>query len=361
MNSRVTEAATVEKPVIGITIGDINGIGPEIIIKTLSDSRILNYCTPIIYSNAGLLNFYRKVADAKNFNPVTISTAAHIKHGQINVIQAWSEPIRINFGQELEESNLCSFKSIEFATADAKSGHLDAIVTAPIAKNSLNQEGLNFAGHTEYFAHYFGQSSSLMFMVSEDMRVGLVTGHIPIASVPEWITIERITDKLKMMNASLIQDFGIIRPKIAVLALNPHAGENGLIGNEEQTVISPAIEMLRNEEILAFGPFPADAFFARKLYNQYNGVLAMYHDQGLIPFKVLDQDRGVNYTAGLSIIRTSPDHGTGYDIAGQNIASETSFREALYLAIDIMRKRKSYLEMNENPLKRQIKREKERS
>ncbi|TWI98803.1 4-hydroxythreonine-4-phosphate dehydrogenase [Mucilaginibacter frigoritolerans] len=343
-----------EKIKIGISIGDVNGIGLEIIIKTLADSRIYDYCTPIVYGHTKLASFYRRTTNIDDLNFFVINNPAETNNKKEqkrpNMINCWDDDIKIEPGIVNGLVGKYSFISLERATNDLINGEIDALVTAPINKDNIQSEQFNFPGHTEYLQERDSAAESLMFLVSDTLRVGVVTGHIPISKVSESITTEKILAKLKLMDNSLRNDFWIRKPKIAVLGLNPHASDNGLIGSEEQDVIIPAIEEARNNNILAFGPYPADGFFANGSYLQFDAVLAMYHDQGLIPFKQIAFESGVNFTAGLNFVRTSPDHGTAYDIAGKNQASETSFREALFTAIHIVKNRRETVELNENPL-----------
>jgi 4-hydroxythreonine-4-phosphate dehydrogenase len=341
-----------EKIKIGISIGDVNGIGLEIIIKTLADSRIYDYCTPIVYGHTKLASFYRRTTHLEDLNFFVIGHPGEVKKDQRkpNMINCWEEDVKIEPGVVNAEVGKYSFLSLERATNDLISGEIDALVTAPINKDNIQSDQFNFPGHTEYLQERDGAGESLMFLVSDTLRVGVVTGHIPISKVSESITAEKILAKLKLMDNSLRNDFWIRKPKIAVLGLNPHASDNGLIGDEEQKVIIPAIEEARNNNILAFGPYSADGFFANGSYLQFDAVLAMYHDQGLIPFKQIAFESGVNFTAGLNFVRTSPDHGTAYDIAGKNQASEVSFREAIFTAIHIVKHRRETIELHENPL-----------
>jgi len=343
-----------EKIKIGISIGDVNGIGLEIIIKTLADSHIYDYCTPIVYGHTKLASFYRRTTHLDELNFFVINHPSEVigkkDHKKPNMINCWEEDIKIEPGVVNAEVGKYSFISLERATNDLINGDIDALVTAPINKDNIQSDQFNFPGHTEYLQERDGAPESLMFLVSDTLRVGVVTGHIPLAKVAESITAEKILAKLKLMNNSLRNDFWIRKPKIAILGLNPHASDNGLIGDEEQKVIIPAIEEARNNDILAFGPYSADGFFANGTYLQFDAVLAMYHDQGLIPFKQIAFESGVNFTAGLNFVRTSPDHGTAYDIAGKNLASEISFREALFTAIHIVKHRRETVELHENPL-----------
>jgi 4-hydroxythreonine-4-phosphate dehydrogenase len=340
----------MDKLKIGISIGDVNGIGLEIIIKTLADSKIFDYCTPIVYGHTKVASFYRRATEVNELNFNVISEASQALPKRANMINCWSEDVKIEPGVFNKEVGKYAFQSLERATNDLLAGHIDALVTAPINKDTIQSEEFNFPGHTEYLQHRANAADSLMFLVSDTLRVGVVTGHIPIAKVAESITTEKILSKLRLMNDSLRTDFWIRKPKIAVLGLNPHASDNGLIGNEEASIISPAIEEARANDILAMGPYAADGFFANGTYLQFDAVLAMYHDQGLIPFKQIAFESGVNYTAGLSFVRTSPDHGTAFDIAGKNQASEISFREALFAAIHIVKHRRETAVLNEHPL-----------
>lgn len=335
---------------IGISIGDINGIGPEVIMKALSDPRILLDCTPVIYGSSKVFSFYKKALNDNEFNYQTIKSADEAIIRKVNVLNVWNEEVSIEPGQVSETGGKCAFLSLERATQDLGSGKIDVLVTAPISKDAMSRSGFKFPGHTEYLAHLAGEEEALMIMVSSTLRVALVTSHIALKEVSTTITREKILQKIKVFENSLKRDFGIIRPRIAVLGLNPHAGENGKMGSEEQEIIAPAINQARNEDILAFGPYPADGFFGSASRSQFDGVLAMYHDQGLSAFKALAFEEGVNYTAGLPIVRTSPDHGTAFDIAGQDKASEQSFRSAMYVAMDVFRDRKRYKEITANPL-----------
>lgn len=339
-----------EKLKIGISIGDVNGIGLEVIIKTLADHKILDYCTPIVYGQTKIASFHRRAINISDFNFQVIDHASQAQHRKANMINCWDEDVKIDLGQVTENGGKYALISLQRATDDLLRGDIDALVTAPINKDNIQSEEFKFPGHTEYLQERDGAAESLMFLVSDTLRIGVVTGHIPLNSVAQSITTEKILAKLKLMDASLRNDFWIRRPKIAVLGLNPHAGDNGLIGDEEQTVIIPAIQEAKANDILAFGPYPADGFFANGSYHKFDAVLAMYHDQGLIPFKQLAFESGVNFTAGLSFVRTSPDHGTAYDIAGQNLASADSFREALFTAIHIVKHRRETAVLTENPL-----------
>lgn len=335
---------------VGISIGDVNGIGPEVIMKALKDARILLDCTPIIYGSNKVFSHYKKILEENDFNYQSCKTAeeAHIR--KINVVNVWNEEIEYQLGQVTETGGKYAFLSLESATQDLASGKIDVLVTAPISKEAMAKSGFKFPGHTEYLADLAGMEEALMVMVSGNLRVALVTSHIALKDVNTALTKEKILDKIKTFEASLKKDFGLIKPKIAVFGLNPHAGENGKMGTEEQEIIAPAINQARGEDILAFGPYPADGFFGSPARGQFDGVLAMYHDQGLTAFKALAFEDGVNYTAGLPIVRTSPDHGTAFDIVGQNKASELSMRSAIYVAMDVYRNRLFTKEINANPL-----------
>lgn len=340
-----------DKIKIGISIGDVNGIGLEVIIKTLMDAKIMDYCTPVVYGHTKVASFHHKTMEIDEFNFNVINDTLEAHNNRPNMINCWEEDVQIELGQANANGGKYAFISLERALDDLIAGKTDALVTAPINKHTIQSENFQFAGHTEYIQSKTNAEDSLMFLLSEDIRVGVVTGHIPVSEIPEKITKEKILSKLNLMNQSLKKDFWIQKPKIAVLGLNPHAGDNGLIGNEELETIIPAIAEANAQGIFAFGPYAADGFFAAHTYAQFDAVLAMYHDQGLIPFKQIAFDTGVNFTAGLPIVRTSPDHGTGYDIAGKNSASASSFREALFTAIKIVERRRESAELVSNPLK----------
>jgi 4-hydroxythreonine-4-phosphate dehydrogenase len=327
------------KPRIAITIGDIAGIGPEVVLKTLADSRVLHYCTPVIYGMASVVNKYRKLLNLENFSFQQITAFDQLHPKKVNVLNCLEEEIDFTPGTPTPATGALARAALLRAAQDLKDGHIQAVVTAPIDKDNTQGEGFQFPGHTEFFTTFFNTPESLMFLVADGLRVATVTGHLPLKEVANVLTAELLIRKLAILDASLRKDFGIQKPKIAVLGLNPHAGENGLLGSEETEIVLPVIEQLKNKGNLVFGPFPADGFFGTRSYLKFDATLALYHDQGLIPFKTLAFDRGVNFTAGLPIVRTSPDHGTAYDIAGQNKADETSFREALFAAVDILRAR----------------------
>jgi 4-hydroxythreonine-4-phosphate dehydrogenase len=332
-----------DKPVIGISVGDLNGIGPEVILKTLGDPRILKICVPVVYGSLKIFSKYRKLLDIEDINFHLSKSIDSINHKKLNIITCWEEDVDLQPGKVTPEGGQYAFVSLSRATEDVITLKTDAILTAPINKMNIQNENFAFPGHTEFFTEKCAVSESLMLLVSGNLRVGIVTGHIPLSQVTGTISKDKILSKVNIMYKSLKYDFGIGRPKIAILGLNPHAGEAGLLGKEEIETIAPLIEELKNKGILVFGPFPADGFFGSSNYHKFDGVLAMYHDQGLVPFKTLAFNSGVNFTAGLPIIRTSPDHGTAYDIAGTNKASEQSFREALYLAIDTVKSRRPVL------------------
>lgn len=327
------------KPIIGISIGDINGIGPEIIIKALSDNRILKQFTPVIYGSGKVISFYRKNLNRESFSYQQANNIDKIAHKHVNVLNVWDEVVEIMPGQANTTGGTYAVKSLQAAVKDLKEGKIHALVTAPLSKELVQSDDFKFPGHTEYLTQEAEEKDSLMFLVSHKLRVGVVTGHIPLKKVSDSLTKEKIKSKLEKMIKSLQKDFGIKKPRIAVLGLNPHAGENGLLGDEEEKVISPVISDLKSGHNIVMGPFPSDGFFGQGTYKQYDGILAMYHDQGLIPFKTMAFEEGINYTAGLPFVRTSPDHGTAFGIAGKNEADETSFRNALYLANDIVRQR----------------------
>jgi 4-hydroxythreonine-4-phosphate dehydrogenase len=340
----------IEKKVrVGITHGDLNGISYEIIIKALEDNRILELFTPVVYGLSRVFSYNRKNMNATTFNYNLVRDASFSKSNKVNLINLNDAEVKIDFGKSVKIAGEYAFEALKLAVNDLKSNKINVVVTAPITKENTTSEHFPFPGHTEYFASEFNTDQYLMLMVSGNLRIGTVTGHIPLANVKEKITEELITSKINVLHESLIRDFGISRPKIALLGLNPHAGENGQIGHEEEEILIPAMMKAKKKGKLVFGPFPADGFFAGS-YLKYDGILAMYHDQGLIPFKTLANGQGVNFTAGLPIVRTSPAHGTAYDIAGQGVASEVSIRNAMYLAVDIFNHRMNYNEDNSNPL-----------
>lgn len=328
-----------EKPRIGITIGDLNGVGPEVVLKALADNRLLTMVTPIIYGSSRAISFFKKSMNLEELNYIQVKARGQFVPKHINVVNCWDDVIEITPGKPSTATGKAALKSIETASSELKEGLIDALVTAPIDKKTINSDAFPFKGHTEFLTQYFGAKESLMLMCSETLKVGLVTEHVALREVASMITKEKVISKLLLLEQSLQKDFGLSKPKIAVLGLNPHAGDGGLLGAEEEEIIRPAIIELKNKGKIISGPFPADGFFGSDSGRKFNGVLAMYHDQGLIPFKTLNFERGVNFTAGLSVVRTSPDHGTGYAIAGKNLADESSMREAIYLAHDILKVR----------------------
>lgn len=337
---------------IGISIGDVNGVGLEVILKTLSDERVMKYCTPIIYGSSKVVSYHRNIVQIDLPQYFNIRNAKDTHIGAINILNCWQENVNITIGQATDVGGKYAIRSLEKATADLQAGMIDGLVTAPINKEAMQLSGFQFPGHTEYLTDALDVEDSLMFMISDSLKVGLVTNHVPVKDVAKKIHKELILSKIEMMAETLKVDFGIAKPKIGVLALNPHASDGGLIGDEEQKHIIPAVELAKQKGILAIGPYSADGFFGSGQYAKFDAILAMYHDQGLIPFKALSFGSGVNYTAGLPKIRTSPDHGTGFDIAGSNLADPASFRKALFLAIDINKNRSNYIEMHANPVRK---------
>lgn len=338
---KTAQTVNKNKPVIGITIGDLNGIGAEIIIKSLADNRLLKMVTPVVYGSTKVLSYYRKIMGLEPFNHHPVNNNFDIHTKKINVKNCWQETVELKPGQVTSEGGKYAYLALEAATNDLKEGKIQALVTAPINKKNIQSESFNFVGHTEYLTSKFNTDNedSLMLLVSDQLRIGVVTSHIPLGDVKKNLTKEVVDSKINLLHKSLKKDFGISKPKIAVLGLNPHAGEDGLLGGEEGEIITPAINACKKKGSLVFGPFPADGFFGKMEHKKYDAVMAMYHDQGLIPFKTLAFDEGVNYTAGLPVVRTSPDHGTAYSIAGKNKASEDSMLHALFLALDITKKR----------------------
>jgi 4-hydroxythreonine-4-phosphate dehydrogenase len=339
--------------IAGITQGDINGIGYEVIIKALMEPTINDICVPVVYGSPKVAAYHRKALNINNFSFNNIRSAEEANPKKANLINCLDDNIRVELGKSTPQGGEAALISLEKAVGDIKNGKIDLLVTAPIDKKNIQSEKFQFNGHTEYLKSKAGADDVLMFMISESLRIGVATGHVPLREVPEMITADLILRKLRLMNQSLILDFGIRRPKIAVLGLNPHAGDNSLLGTEEEEVITPTIQQALKEDMLIFGPFPADGFFGAGSFSKFDGILAMYHDQGLAPFKALSFDTGVNFTAGLPFIRTSPVHGTAFQIAGKGEASENSFRQAIYLACDIFRNRQMYAEITRNPLKHQ--------
>ena len=342
----------MEKPKIGITIGDLNGVGLETIIKVFSDSRMLDLCTPVIFGSNKVVNFYRKTVPEYQMNFSAIKNLEQLNPKQVNIFNCWEEEVQITPGELTDTAGKYAVRSLQVATLSLKEGSIDAMVTAPIHKKNTQTPDFQFTGHTPYLKSEFNARDVVMMLYAGDFRVALVTEHLPINEVSKHITQELIISRVKMIKASLQKDFGIDAPKIAVLGLNPHAGDNGLIGKEEETVIKPAIDILQQKGYHIFGPYSADGFFAHNMQSKFDVVVAMYHDQGLIPFKSLSASDGVNYTIGLPVVRTSPDHGTAFDIAGKGIANEDSLREAVFEAISILKNRAGHEERTANPLKR---------
>jgi 4-hydroxythreonine-4-phosphate dehydrogenase len=341
----------MDKPKIGISIGDINGIGLEVVLKTFAQSKIFDQCTPVLYGNTKVVSYHKNIIEG-DVALQSMRTAERLNSHKLNVVNVWEDVVNITLGKATDVGGKQAILSLERAVQDLQAGHIDALVTAPINKEAMKLADFPFPGHTEYLARELGRGETLMMMVHDTLRVGLVTNHVPIGEVADHITKKKIIGKLKVFEESLRMDFGLERPLIAVLGLNPHAGDGGVIGKEDEEIVRPAIVELKKSGMLVHGPFPADGFFGAGQFSKFDGVLAMYHDQGLVPFKTLAFGGGVNFTAGLTHVRTSPDHGTAYDIAGENKADPGSFRQALYLAIDTYRQRSSHLDMHSNILKK---------
>jgi len=337
-----------DKIVVGISIGDLNGIGIEVILKAFQDKRMLELCTPVLFGATKVVSYHKKALNLEV--PVHgITNIDQINPNKINVLNIWKEEVKIDLGKATKESGTYAANSLEAATNHLKENKVDVLITAPIHKENIQSESFNYPGHTEYLEANL-EGKSLMILLTDELRIGLITGHIPIAKVAETITPELIKDKVDTMHESLKRDFGIVKPKIAVLSLNPHCGDNGVIGKEDDEIIKPTVQEIATSGKLVFGPYAADGFFGSKTYKQFDGVLATYHDQGLAPFKALSFGKGVNFTAGLNHVRTSPDHGTGYDIAGKNLANSSSFTEALFTALQVFNCRNEYKEITKNPL-----------
>jgi len=343
------------KPKIGISIGDVNGIGLEVILKTLAIKEVRSRFIPILYGSSKVVSYHKNIVAVEDFSFQTLRTAEHPNPDRINVVNCWQDNINITLGKPTDVGGKYAIISLEQAGKDLKAGLIDALVTAPVSKEALQMANFPFPGHTEYLTQLMDKKESLMLMVHDNLRIGMATNHLPISEVSEKIRKELILDKLRIFNETLKVDFGIERPAIAVLSLNPHASDGGLIGDEEELYIRPAVVEAKKKGMIALGPFSADGFFGSGQYSKFDGILAMYHDQGLIPFKTLAFGKGINFTAGLSGVRTSPDHGTGFDIAGKNVADHSSFLHALFLAIDLVLNRKEYADMHANAL---VKREK---
>ena len=335
---------------VGISCGDINGIGLEVVIKTFFDNRMHQVCTPVVYASNKLMSRQRKLLNMNDFQYQTVKNSNEIILRKTNVINCWDEEVDVDFGKETESGGKYALLSLQSAVNDLKENKIDVLVTAPINKHNIQSDNFKFNGHTEFLAETFNTPDYLMFLVSNDLRVAVVSGHVPVKDVAAGLTQEKIAGKLRLMHLSLKRDFKIRKPRIAVLGLNPHAGDEGLLGQEEKEIISPAVKKCFDEGIFVYGPYSADGFFGSAAYKNFDAVLAMYHDQGLIPFKTLAFSSGVNFTAGIPIVRTSPDHGTAYEIAGKGIAKEDSFREAVYTAIDILQNREEYDEITSEPL-----------
>ncbi|WP_298529345.1 4-hydroxythreonine-4-phosphate dehydrogenase PdxA [uncultured Christiangramia sp.] len=336
---------------LGISIGDLNGIGSEIVLKTFDDARMLEFCTPIIFASSKIINFLKKHYKL-SLNFQGIDDPSKAIDGKINVMNVWKENVNIKFGEEDNEIGSFAFKSLAAATSALKNDKIDVLVTAPINKSTIQSEDFKFPGHTDYLARELG-GESLMFMITDNLKVGLLTDHVALKDIASVITPELIESKINTISKTLKQDFRVQKPKIAVLGINPHSGDNGVIGKEDEETLKPTIQKLRDKGQLVFGPYSADSFFGSKNYKNFDAVVASYHDQGLIPFKTLSFGRGVNFTAGLKKVRTSPDHGTGFDIAGKNEANINSFKEAVFKGIEIYKAREEYKVLTENPLKKQ--------
>ncbi|MEC3906203.1 4-hydroxythreonine-4-phosphate dehydrogenase PdxA [Tamlana sp. 2201CG12-4] len=344
-----------ENIVVGISIGDLNGIGGEIVLKTFEDSRILDFCTPVVFASTKTMTFF-KTHFKSQINFHNINTMNQLVHGKVNVFNCWNEPVKIEFGVENLKIGAYAIKSLEMATKALKNNEVDVLITAPINKFNVQSDEFKFPGHTDYLAQEL-EGDSLMFMISNTLRVGLLTDHVPVKDIASHITPELIEQKISTVYKSLKRDFRIQKPKIAVLGINPHTGDNGVIGKEDDEVLRPTLRNIREAGTLVFGPYAADSFFGSDNYKNFDAIIASYHDQGLIPFKTLSFGQGVNFTAGLNRIRTSPDHGTAYEIAGKGIADENSFKEAVYNAMQIFRNRVDYEQLTANPLKKASKNE----
>ena len=334
--------------VVGISTGDLNGIGIELVLKVFSDKRILDICTPVVYATSRVLSYYKKIFNI-DIPVFGIQNASKASKGKLNVVQITKGETKITPGVPSKQSGEFAAMSLQAAVNDIKNGYIDKLITAPIDKHNIQSSQFNFPGHTEYFAHEFGEET-LMILMNEEMKVAVLTGHVPLAQTSSYINIDLIKNKARILHRTLMRNFGIAKPKIALLGLNPHSGDNGLLGKEEVEIFRPAVQSLQDEGVLIFGPYAADAFFGKASYKNYDAVLAYYHDQGLAPFKALSFGSGVNFTAGLPFVRTSPDHGTAFDIAGKNIADPSSFREAIFSAIQISRTRMEYNDLIANKL-----------
>ena len=344
---------------IGITIGDINGIGPEIIIKALSHPKITDFFTPIIYGSSKAIAYHKNIVKDSNFNFVSIKHVDNAAYNKINVFNVEDAPIEITLGKPTEEAGRLAIKALNQAVDDCKAGLIDALVTAPINKAAMKLANFKYPGHTEYFTEQFDAPETVMTMVSDEIIVSLATNHVPVKEISNQLDKKKIIRKLKILTKSLKQDFGVEKPVIGILGLNPHAGDSGVIGKEEDEFIRPAIKEAKNNGVLAAGPYPADGFFGSGDFRKVKAVMAMYHDQGLVPFKLLSFGKGVNFTAGLPVVRTSPDHGTAYAIAGQNMASADSMRQALFTAKDLFNNRREYIESGKDPITKMSKQKEE--
>ncbi|MEE0895278.1 MAG: 4-hydroxythreonine-4-phosphate dehydrogenase PdxA [Bacteroidales bacterium] len=336
---------------LGISQGDVNGIGYEVLLKCFSDTRMFENCTPILYGSSKVASYHKKLINATDFPFVNIRTVEQAETSKFNILNIIQDEVKLDIGQATEVGGRLAAMSLDYACHDLMQGKLDALVTNPINKKNIQSDKFNFPGHTEYLTNKFGVEESLMIMTCHDLHIGIMTNHLSLSQVPKVLDRELILRKLQVMDSSLKRDFGIRMPKIAVLALNPHAGDRGLIGTEDDSIVAPAIREAFDNGILAFGPYPADGFFGNGTFREFDGVMALYHDQGLIPFKLMSFTEGVNFTAGLPYVRTSPSHGTAYEIAGKNIASAQSFRNAVFLAMDIIRNRREFDALSANTLR----------
>ncbi len=338
---------------IGISIGDLNGIGGELIVKTFSDNRLLEFCTPVVFASTKIISFLKKHFQSSiSFHG--IHDASHAVDGKLNVVNVWKQDVKIEFGKETQEAGQYALQSLKAAVESIKANEVDVLVTAPINKHNIQSEDFKFPGHTDFLNQEL-KGDSLMFMVSDTLRVGLLTDHVPVGDIPQYLNVDLISKKINLIYHSLKQDFALGTPKIAVLGVNPHTGDNGVIGSEDDAILRPTLKKIKASGKLIYGPYAADSFFGSNNYQNFDAIVATYHDQGLIPFKTLTFGNGVNYTAGLNKVRTSPDHGTAYDIAGKGIANIDSFKEAIFMGIEIYRNRNMDAELKKNPLKKQAK------
>lgn len=345
----------MKKIKLGLTIGDLNGIGPEVLIKAISDSRITDICTPVIYASAKVISYHRNIAKIDDFRYKVAMSGERVTEGKVNLVNCWTENVSINIGNVTVDGGKYAKLALDGALYDLKEGHIDALVTAPINKEAMSKIGFGFKGHTDYLENHTGSKNAMMIMVNDALRVALVTHHIPIEKVSSVVTKELVLDSILRLNKTLQTDFDKEKPLIAVLGLNPHAGDGGVIGKEEEDIIRPAIVAAKEKGVFVNGPFPSDSFWGTHNFKKYDAILAMYHDQGLIPFKLLSFGKGVNYTGGLPFVRTSPDHGTGFDIVGKNVANHESFLNAIFAAVDLTRNRMEYFESRENAIKKRAK------